>query len=363
MQQEIIDLLAKLSHIPAPSNHEERRALFIHDWLADNGIPSVIDEVQNVVVSYGEGPSFDVIAAHTDVVFPDENELVQKWENGRLYCPGSGDDTANVVLMLLCLKSMKENHIQPKRPLLFVANSGEEGLGNLKGIRNICKNYEGRIHSFTSFDGCVGHVVVRAVGSKRYRLSVRTKGGHSYADFGEPNAIAEAAGIITALYHIGIVPKGSATYNVGTIMGGTSINSIAQDCEFTFEFRSVSEGQLAKLEQLFKDTIQKLKHPNAVVSVEEIGNRPCGKEDIPGKDAMVAFAKKCILQNSGIIAGNASSSTDCNIPLSLGIPSVCFGLVKGAGAHTRQEYVELDSLESGFRLGYAYLTGMATGSA
>ncbi|MFA6890720.1 MAG: M20/M25/M40 family metallo-hydrolase [Sphaerochaetaceae bacterium] len=364
MKQDIVDLLASLSRIPSPSGHEERRAQFIVNWLAKAGIGSYIDEVLNVIIPYGgDGPSFDVIAAHTDVVFPDEGALPQKWENGRLYCPGVGDDTANLVLMLSCLKEMKETGVRTFRPLLFVANAGEEGLGNLKGIRAICKAYAGRIHSFTSFDGYVGHVVTRAVGSKRYRIAVHTKGGHSYANFGRPNAIAQAAELIAALYRIPIIPKGSATYNVGTIVGGTSVNSIAQECIFTYECRSSREEYLSRMEISLKTVLGKAEKNGKVVTVEEIGSRPCGKDAIPGRDLMVGFARKCMLEQGFSHVDDVSASTDCNIPLSLGIPSVCFGLIEGNGAHTREECVELASLERGMAVCRSYLAIMAEGIA
>jgi acetylornithine deacetylase/succinyl-diaminopimelate desuccinylase-like protein len=361
MKQETLDLLATLSHIPSPSGHEEQRAQFIHNWLSGAGIDSQIDQALNVIIPYGDGPSFDVVAAHTDVVFPDEDMLPQKWEEGRLYCPGVGDDTANLTLMLLSLRELRRQNVKPAHSMLFVANSGEEGLGNLKGVRAVCETYAGRIRRFTSFDGYIGHVVTRAVGSRRYRLSFHSQGGHSYADFGNPNAIAQAAEMIASLYRTQIAPKGAATYNVGTITGGTSVNSIAQDCSFTYEYRSMYEQWLSKMGRLLDGAIEATRKDGVDVTVEEVGSRPCGKAVIPGRDEMVRLASDCMKAQGIPHVDAVSGSTDCNIPLSLGIPSVCFGLIEGKGAHTREEYVELASLDRGLALCLQYLQKLASG--
>jgi acetylornithine deacetylase/succinyl-diaminopimelate desuccinylase-like protein len=200
--QAFIDLTAELAVIPAPSNHEELRAEWCKKHFESFGAEGVyIDEALNVVWPVGcEGrDDIVVIMAHTDVVFPDTTPLPLKIENGRMCAPGVGDDTANLTGMLTVARYVKENGLKPKTGVLFVANSGEEGLGNLKGSRQIMKDYAGRVKELISFDGYYSGVWANAVGSQRYKVTVRTEGGHSYAAFGNRNAIYYLAKLIDIL--------------------------------------------------------------------------------------------------------------------------------------------------------------------
>ena len=250
--QESYDLLLELAQIPAPSNHEEKRAEFCKAWLEKQGAEGVyIDEALNVVYPVGctDDKPIAVFMAHSDVVFPDTDRLPLKVENGRIYCPGIGDDTADVVALLMAAKYIAQNHLQPKEyGVLLVVNSGEEGLGNLKGVRKIVADHGRRIREFVTFDAhnCTG--VNRAVGSRRYRVEFDTEGGHSYNAFGNRNAIACLASMIDALYGVKVPEKGKTTYNVGTISGGTSVNTIAQHAEMLYEFRSDNREDLAEME-------------------------------------------------------------------------------------------------------------------
>lgn len=205
-EKEAYDLLLTIAKIPSPSNHEEKRAQFCCNWLKEQGAEGVyIDEALNVVYPAALRDNVDVYMAHTDVVFPDETELPLKVENGRICCPGVGDDTACLVCVLLAakytalmIKEGKLNQIRPETEpgLIFVCNSGEEGLGNLKGVKKICEDYGSRMSTFCTFDGSLEHLVDEAVGSNRYKVTVRTQGGHSFGNFGRDNAIEKLAGII-----------------------------------------------------------------------------------------------------------------------------------------------------------------------
>lgn len=206
--------------------------------------------------------------AHTDVVFPDETELPLKVENGRICCPGVGDDTACLVCVLLAakytalmIKEGKLNQIRPETEpgLIFVCNSGEEGLGNLKGVKKICEDYGSRMNTFCTFDGSLEHLVDEAVGSNRYKVTVRTQGGHSFGNFGRDNAIEKLAGIIEKLYQIKVPEGGKTTYNVGTISGGTSVNTIAQEASMLYEFRSDRKVNLAYMKEKFEAAVDEAK--------------------------------------------------------------------------------------------------------
>lgn len=367
---EAYDLLLTLAQIPAPSNHEEKRAAFCREWLGAQGAKGVyVDEALNVVypVDVREGEPVEVYMAHTDVVFPDEEELPLKVENGRVYCPGVGDDTACLVCLLLVAKYIAEHAGTPEwsklrragEPgLVLVCNAGEEGLGNLKGVRKICEVYGDRIKSFCTFDSSLGHIVNRAVGSKRFRVSTSACGGHSFNDFGRDNAIAKLADIVVKLYEIKVPETGKTTYNVGMISGGTSVNTIAQQAQMLYEFRSESRANLEYMEAQFNAVIHQVRSEGVDVTVDIIGLRPCGGEvDEARQRGLTERAAAAVSQVTGQLPQCGSGSTDCNIPLSLGIPSVCLGSFRGDGAHTREEYVEIDSLADGYKVAFAMILG------
>lgn len=365
--QEARELLITLAQIPSPSNHEEKRAEFCRKWLEGQGAKGVfVDEALNVVYPIGvtEDNPIVVFMAHTDVVFPDTDPLPLKIEDGKICCPGVGDDTANLVCLMMIAKYLTETGEAEKlkeaaaagtspHGLVLVCNSGEEGLGNLKGSRKICETYGKRIREFYSFDGTLSSMATRAVGSKRFKISVRTVGGHSYGSFGNPNAIAQLSELIHDLYKIQVPSEGKTTYNVGMISGGTSVNTIAQYAQMLYEFRSDSREGLAYMEQKFDSIIAEKKQQGMDIQIEIVGLRPCeGDVDLTVREKMIRLASDTILEYTGKAPDQGPGSTDCNIPLSLGIPSLCLGTYEGSGAHTREEYVVMDSLMPGYKVGF-----------
>lgn len=358
---EHISLLKALAAIPASSHQEGHRAEFIKSWLLENGAENVtIDCASNVILRLGEGDSMMAVMAHTDVVFPDTAMLPVYEENGLLFAPGVGDNTANVVALMLCAKFFLIHPQLLPEPVLIVFNSCEEGLGNLKGVRQIMTDYSGKIHSLVSFDCQSDSVICRAVGSERWRVTVSTKGGHSFSDFGNANAIARLSELITKLYQQAIPAKKdcSTTYNVGIISGGTSVNTIAQNAEMTYEYRSDDRDCLAIMADQFHTLLSKSETPDTRFTVENIGCRPCGSA-VP-ETLQKALIKRCVHAICSVYPIDpplCAASTDANIPLSLGIPAVTFGLYRGGGAHTRQEYVEIDSLTPGLKIALTFLLG------
>ena len=353
-RQEAYDLLLELAQIPAPSNHEEKRAEFCKNWLIEQGAEGVyIDDALNVIYPVGcEGDNnLVVFMAHSDVVFPDIEPLPMRVENGRICCPGVGDDTANVVALLMTAKYIVQNGLKPKGcGLLMVVNSGEEGLGNLKGSRKIVEDFGGRIRELVTLDGTEASGVCRAVGSKRYRVEIDTEGGHSYGAFGNRNAIAYLASLIDTLYTIKVPDLGRTTYNVGTISGGTSVNTIAQHAEMLYEFRSDERESLAVMENHFLTAVDFYRAKGISVTVTLVGDRPCARDvDRDKMEEMMARADAAARHRYGHGLTFGAGSTDCNIPLAMGIPAICVGCYRGGGAHTREEYVEIDSLLPGLK--------------
>ena len=356
-KEELFSLLHDLCVIPAPSHFEDRRAEFCKAWLEAAGATGVyIDEAKNVVFPYGceDSREITVFAAHTDTVFPDTDPMPYVDDGEKIHCPGVGDDTANVAVLLLAAKFLMEQRIVPKGGILFVCNSCEEGLGNLKGCRQIFKDYAGRVRQFVSFDGYFCELSDRCVGSHRYEVEVRTQGGHSWSRFGRRNAIAELAAMIEKIYAIEVPHVGDSrtTYNVGTVEGGTSINTIAQNARMLCEYRSDNEECLAIMEDHFKRIFCEAQKEGVEISAVRVGERPCmGKVDLDAIARMRETVQSVVSEVTGIRAEPTAMSTDCNIPFSLGIPAVKIGVCDGGGAHTREEWIKKDNFHLGLEVG------------
>jgi len=356
-RREALDLLLEFARIPAPSHHEERRAEFCKKWLENNGAEGVyIDEALNVIYPVGcEGKKeLVVFMAHSDVVFPDTEPLPMTIENGRIYCPGIGDDSANVAALLTAAKYIAQHKLEPEGcGLLLVVNSCEEGLGNLKGSRQIVADFGKRIKEFVTLDGQQRGGVNRAVGSKRYRIEIDTEGGHSYGAFGNRNAIAYLASLIDTLYTIKVPDIGKTTYNVGTISGGTSVNTIAQHAEMLYEFRSDERQALEIMEQHLNAAIEFYRCKGISVTVTLVGDRPCAADvDEAALQNMMGRAIDAAQRHYGHGITFGPGSTDCNTALAAGIPAICVGCYTGSGAHTREEYVDMNSLLPGLKFAF-----------
>ena len=354
MQPAVIALIKELCAIPAPSHHEEKRAAYIRNWFEVRGMKAQIDEALNVLCLMGleDHEEIVVIMAHTDTVFPDMEPMTLLEDDEKLYCPGVGDDTTNVAAMMLLADYIKRQQYVPQCGVLFVANACEEGLGNLKGCKSIMKAYGPRVKAFISLDGGYSHVCCRAVGSSRYKVTARTRGGHSFADFGSRNAIAVLAELIADLYRQEVPKKENAhtTYNVGLIEGGTSVNTIAQEANMLYEYRSDDAVCLEIMENQLQVIMQKHTLPDAEVSLELLGLRPCGRGvDATAQANLEQLCMDAIERYVGTVPQKASGSTDCNVPLSMGIPSCCFGVYIGEGEHTREEWVKKSSICPGMK--------------
>jgi len=252
-------------------------------------------------------------------------------------------------VLLMLAKYCIEKNIRPKKGILFVCNSCEEGLGNLKGTRQIFKDFAGRIGRFISFDSNLTSVADRCVGSHRYEVEVRTQGGHSFGAFGNDNAIHELSKMVTKIYQIQVpqIDGSKTTYNVGGISGGTSVNTIAQSARMLCEYRSDNVTCLAIMEEKFAAIFREAEAEKIRVLVKRIGERPCQDID-PQK---IEDLKALVVPQLEAVIGQSitfkSSSTDCNIPLSMGIPALCIGVYRGGGAHTREEWIEKHSMVPG----------------
>lgn len=348
-------LLTELVQIPAPSGKEAKRAEYICTALKKCGYSPVIDAAGNVLIDWSVNQGgYTVLMAHMDTVFEDEVISVVKSGN-ILSAPGIGDDTSNVVFLMKVLEELVESLQKPQKNLLFAFNVCEEGMGNLKGIRQIMHDYHGRVDEVVSFDLMSDSICMKAVGSKRYRVKVTTPGGHSFHAFGQKGAVEAAAEMIHRIYQISVAEytDTKTTYNVGMINGGTSVNTIAQECTFLAEIRSDSAEAMADMEQKLTTVFSMFEGNTDGIEVacELTGFRPTGSGVPEQKQrTLIEKASGIITKHTGKRPALKSGSTDCNLPLSMGIPSISFGGYKGGGTHTRQEWVDVSFMDTGYAI-------------
>ncbi|MBQ2719513.1 MAG: M20/M25/M40 family metallo-hydrolase [Clostridia bacterium] len=345
-EEATLNIIRDLCHIPAPSYGERRRAEYCKAWLESAGARGVyIDDVNNCLFPLNcEGSrEITVLAAHIDTVFPDTESYPEfREDEERIYCPGVNDNTCRVAAVMMTAKYFLENNVKPRGGILFALNACEEGLGNLVGTKEIFRAYEGRIKQFITMDGGIGGAVNVAVGSRRYEVVAKTAGGHSYGAFGNKNAIAALSELVGEIYALEVPLREGAktTYNVGTIEGGTSVNTIAQSARMLCEYRSNDRECLAIMQEAF-DRIFKKEREGVSLSVTLVGERLCkGEVDTAVEANMLDTYARIVREVAGIEMTLHPSSTDANVPMSLGIPGVCLGVSVGRGSHTREEYIE-----------------------
>ncbi len=363
VSDELLALILELCAVPAPSNDEGRRAGFVCAWMEKHGMTAHIDAAQNCVYSLGDtGGPVIILMAHTDTVFPETEPFVPEVRGGRILCPGAGDDTANLAALMLAARYFSELGPAGGCGVLFVANSGEEGLGNLRGCRQLMRDYGGRTKLVISFDGGIGHACNSAVGSARYRVRVLAEGGHSFGRFGNSNAIHLLANIISELYMID-PPNGMGkiTYNVGAVSGGTSVNSIAQSAEMLYEYRAERAAGLAFMEKGFNDVLDRHRPGTQGIEVELLGLRPgMGVVEPAAQKALEKRVNDATIEVVGQGVSFGAASTDCNMPFSMGIPAISTGCYIGGNAHRRDEWVDIASLKPGFEIMMRIIGGLWT---
>lgn len=356
-EEETLELIEALCKIPAPSWHEEKRAEFCKNWLTEHGAEGVfIDEALNVLYPVGCEGKNDIVLfmAHTDTVFPDTEPMPFVRDDEYMHSPGVGDDTTCLAMLMMVAKYVAQNHLEAPCGILFAADAGEEGLGNLKGIKQIMKTYGKRIKEAYTFDTSYRALSNKCVGSHRYEITFETEGGHSYGAFGNRNAIYAMSDLICRLYECEVPVCGDSktTYNAGIVEGGTSVNTIAQKATLLYEYRSDSAECLEKMKQFFDGEIEKAKESGkAEITVKTIGMRPCGGDvDEEHLARITENALRITEKHSGIPCKTKSGSTDCNIPMSMGIPAISVGCYMGSGAHTREEKVLISSVPIGLKI-------------
>ena len=335
MESQLHDDLIELTEIPAPPFGEEKRGLRFAEMLREAGLADVtIDEVGNVIGRRPGRSGSKVVAyvAHLDTVFPLETDVTVRVEGDTYYAPGVGDNTRGLVVVLGVLRALEHNNIETDADILFIGNVGEEGLGDLRGTKHLFRDGGPQIDSFIAVDGGDAERIVYAgVGSHRYRVTFKGPGGHSWGAFGTANphhALARAIATF-AKNAPGVTSTGPKTsYNVGRIGGGTSINSVPFESWAEIDMRSGDQGKLDDIDAVLQSAVQealveenaaRLRGPELTVDVERVGTRPAARND---SNAHLVETAAATLRQFGIEPALKISSTDANLPISLGIPAI-----------------------------------------
>jgi len=349
----------KVTEIPAPTFEEQQRAAHLRRVFDQMGLRARLDAAGNVVAERaGESRDVFLLAAHIDTVFPKETDVRVRREGQRLLAPGVTDNSNGVAALLAVAKALQESRLRTQMTIVFAANVAEEGEGNLAGIRKLVETYRPRLRGVICIDGSsIEHITTRALASRRVRVTVSGPGGHSWSDFGLPNPIHALARGVARFVRVRIPDEPRTTFNVGLIEGGTSINSIPVSASMKVDLRSVSPQEIDRLDAALRQAMQlaveeeqnaaRTKNGKLDVRLEIIGERP-GGELAP--DAPLLAAVQDADRFLGLRSRLEISSTDANVPLSLGIPAISIGGGgRGGGGHSLSEWYVAEGREIGIK--------------
>jgi acetylornithine deacetylase/succinyl-diaminopimelate desuccinylase-like protein len=374
--KKIMDWQVELVAIPAPPFGERARAEWLAERFVECGLSSVhIDGAGNVLATLpaanmpreSSGPIV-VLSAHLDTVFPAGTPLnpifTEPDGHGRLQAPGACDNGAGIAGMMALAHALVDSKIELPAPLLLVGNVGEEGEGDLRGVRHLYGDdaLAGRIAAHIVLDGAgADSAVTQALGSRRFQITIAGPGGHSFTDAGTPNPIAALASALAALAQTPVPDDPRTTINIGTIHGGTSVNSIPENAAASIDFRSTRAEQLVRLEVVLhravEDAVDRANAQAATAQarsrgsltfrVDKIGDRPGGALE---PDSALLDSLRAVDRHLGLQTDIRLGSTDANLPLSLGIPAISLGAGgEGAGAHTQAEWYSAKDRDVGLK--------------
>jgi tripeptide aminopeptidase len=344
----------QINSIPAPPFAETKRAEYLRQKFSAFALSEVrLDDEGNCVALRG-GPSDTpllVVSAHLDTVFPAETDLTLRRAGAKLFAPGIADDACGLAALIAIADALQSCEIETAGSILFVGTVGEEGEGNLRGVRHLFAKSEwaGRINAFISFDGAgLNRITNGALGSRRYRVQFRGTGGHSWSDFGTPNPVHALARAVARLASYPAPTDPRTTFNVGRIEGGHGVNAIPREASMGVDLRSASADELLKVDAYFRRSVREATEeenfnrscetePLTVVT-ELIGERPGG--EIPAEDPLVQLAWAA----TEAVGGKPTldrASTDSNLPISLGVPAITLGAGgTSANSHTTDEWYD-----------------------
>ena len=359
---ELEDLQLQVTAIPAPPWGEAARGEWLAERFAELALSEVHrDDLGNVLaIRRGSDPSapFIALSAHIDTVFPAGTPIQVRRDGGKLYGPGVSDNSSGVVALLAIAEAMESAGLVNRAPLLFIGDVGEEGEGDLRGMRHIYQQprWSATIASLVVVDGAgTDTIIAEGLGSRRYEVVVRGHGGHSWSDFGVANPILALARVIDRFSRTPVPVSPKTTFNIGIIQGGTSVNSIPESATMRVDTRSASVEELDRLERALHEAVDHVipestgrkKQELLTAEVRVIGNRPAA--DLPADSQLLKMIRAADAQ-LGNIARIQRASTDANIPLSLGREAIAIGAGgSGGGAHTIHEWYDPTGRDFGLR--------------
>ncbi|UCG24294.1 MAG: M20/M25/M40 family metallo-hydrolase [Chloroflexota bacterium] len=350
-----LDLAISIQQIPSPTFSEAERATYVESKFRDLGLVDVSQDAMHNVFARLPGQANGspiILSAHSDTVFSHDTDLTVRYENGRepttglISGPGLADNALGVAGLLVIAGLLVDTKLRPYEDIWFVANVCEEGLGDLRGMRSVVERFGAGARYVIIEGGSYGHIFHKAIGVRRFRLTVKTPGGHSWGDYGSPNAIHILGQIIGRIDQLALPERPKTSINVGVVEGGTTINSIAAQASCLVDMRSVDpqmlEGLLTNVERIVAEIAS---GPDVNTTISKIGDRPAG--ELAPDTAMVALAAEALehvgCQDIRFMAG----STDANIPISMGIESVCVGLANSGNTHRVDEFLDPTHLPEG----------------
>ena len=367
----INDQQARITEIPAPPFQEAARASVVKGLLAASGLEVQIDKTGNVV---GELPGANaqeivMLTAHLDTVFPPGTDVKVRREGTRMSAPGISDNGTGLAALVSIARAMHEAKIKLRRTILFVADVGEEGEGNLRGMRALVETYRSRLKAAVVLGGSgTDHVTTKALASRRLEVLITGPGGHSWSDFGMPNPINALVRGSIRFINTKVPASPRTTFNLGQIEGGTSVNSIPYDAKLKVDIRSESEDELGKLESALRESIAAGTRDEMESSRDRSKGKLDWKIDVlgtrPGGELATNSPLLAALRAADNYVNNQSrierSSTDANIPLASGIDAISIGAGgTGGGAHSLQEWYEPSGREMGLKRALLTLLGIS----
>jgi acetylornithine deacetylase/succinyl-diaminopimelate desuccinylase-like protein len=359
--EQVIEETLHLCRIPAPTFDEAERAAYVAERMQAIGLADVrTDAIHNVsgVLSTGQQCPSTLVVAHIDTVFPRTIPLDTRRTAKRLYGPSIGDNSVAVAAMLQVATAMQRLPSSLPGRVIFAASVGEEGLGNLCGIRALLDAWEGQIDTVLAIEGHgIDEVRHAGIGSTRLEVTFEGQGGHSWGAFGTPSAIHALGSAIHKIAQIQVTQQPKTTYNVGLITGGESVNTIASRATMLVDLRSALPRSLRQLETRLARILREIeRQSNIKITSRIVGQRPAAALD-PGHtlcQSVQAIRTQLHLRPAVLTA----SSTDANLPLSIGIPALCLGITRGSLAHTVEEYIDIAPIPSGLK--QLFLTILST---
>ncbi len=341
LRERAVALAIEIQQIAAPTFHEARRAAFVQEAFAGIGLVDVgQDGIGNV---YGRLPGRKrgrpvVVSAHLDTVFGPDTDLSVRQANGMVYGPGIGDNSVGVAGLLLLAQTLVSAKLPLSADLHFVANVGEEGLGDLRGMRAVVERF-GAARYIILEGGVYGHLYHEGIGVRRFRIRVEAPGGHSWGAFGTPSAIHVLGRVIAGIDALEVPVQPRTTYNVGVIDGGTSVNSIAASASLLLDLRSQDAGSLSELvDRVLRLVEAEGQRAGVTVSIEQVGNRLPGR--LAQDAALVRWAAQALAYSGCAEVEYEGGSTDANVPLSRGYEAVCVGVTRSGNAHRLDEFMD-----------------------